>query len=145
MPDIRHAIMIAAPADRIHALVSTPGGLSQWWGEDVTEDKAKHAVELGFFNRATVYRLAPVKMAPPQTAEWRCESGKEWEGTRLVFETISKDGGGTMVRFSHAGWKAETDYFTSCNTTWGELMFRLKAAAEGKAPGPLFTRSAMAF
>jgi uncharacterized protein YndB with AHSA1/START domain len=143
MPDIRHAIQIAASAERVHALVSTPGGFSQWWSEDVTEDKAAHAVELGFFNRATVYRLAPARMTP-QHAEWCCESGKEWKGTRLVFETIPKDSG-TMLRFAHAGWEAETDYFTSCNTTWGELMFRLKATAEEKAPGPLFTRAAMAY
>ncbi len=42
-------------------------------------------------------------------------------------------------------WNAETDYFVNCYTTWGELMFRLKACAEGKAPGPLFLRNAMAY
>lgn len=144
MPDIRHAIFIAAPAERVHALVSTPQGFSQWWSEDVTENKAAHTVDLGFFNRATVYQLSPARMAPPQTAEWICKSGQEWSGTKLVFDTASKNGG-AMLRFAHADWKAETDYFTSCNTTWGELMFRLKACAEGKAPGPLFTRNAMAY
>lgn len=52
---------------------------------------------------------------------------------------------GTMMKFAHADWEAETDYFISCKTTWGELMFRLKACAEDKAPGPLFTRNAMAY
>jgi uncharacterized protein YndB with AHSA1/START domain len=144
LPQIRHAILIAAPAERVYTLVSTPHGFSQWWSEDVTEDEAAHAVELGFFNRATVYRLTPVHMAAPQSAEWLCESGQEWKGTRLKFDTASKSGG-TMLQFAHADWKAETDYFISCNTTWGELMFRLKACGEGKAPGPLFTRSAMAY
>ena len=144
MPQIRHAILIAAPAERVHALVSTPHGFSQWWSEDVTENEAAHAVDLGFFNRATVYRLTPARLAPPQRAEWLCESGQEWTGTRLVFDTASKNGG-TMLRFAHSDWKAETDYFISCNTTWGELMFRLKACAEGKAPGPLFTRNAMTY
>jgi uncharacterized protein YndB with AHSA1/START domain len=144
LPQIRHAILIAAPAERVHALVSTPHGFSQWWSEDVTENKAAHTVDLGFFNRATVYRLTPARLAPPQRAEWLCESGQEWTGTRLVFDTTSKNGG-TMLRFAHADWKDETDYFISCNTTWGELMFRLKACAEGKAPGPLFTRNAMAY
>jgi hypothetical protein len=110
----------------------------------VTENKAAHTVDLGFFNRATVYRLTPARLAPPQRAEWLCESGQEWTGTRLVFDTTSKNGG-TMLRFAQADWKAETDYFVSCNTTWGELMFRLKACAEGKAPGPLFTRNAMTY
>src|SRR5437660_8417748 len=118
-------------------------GFSQWWSEDVTENKAARTVELGFFNRATVYRLNSVRMAAPQSAEWLCESGQEWQGTRLIFDTASKNGG-TMLQFAHADWKAETDYFINCNTTWGELMFRLKACAEGKAPGPL-TRNAMVY
>jgi hypothetical protein len=49
------------------------------------------------------------------------------------------------VRFAQLDWKAETDYFTSCNTTWGELMFRLQATAEGKTPGPLFSADGMAY
>jgi hypothetical protein len=63
----------------------------------------------------------------------------EWSGTRLSFQ-IALAKSGTLLRFSHAGWRAESEYLTSCNTTWGELMFRLKVAAEGKPPGPLFTR-----
>lgn len=144
MPEIRHSIMIAAPAERVHALVSTPRGFSQWWSEDVTENTATRALELGFFNRTTVYRLKPVRIVPPQTAEWVCESGQEWQDTRLLFDVASKNGG-ALLRFAHADWKAETDYFISCNTTWGVLMFRLKSCAEGKAPGPLFTRNAMAY
>jgi hypothetical protein len=27
---------------------------------------------------------------------------------------------GTVLRFTHAGWKPETDYSVSCNTTWGD-------------------------
>jgi hypothetical protein len=52
---------------------------------------------------------------------------------------------GTLLRFTHAGWQAETDYFTSCNTAWGELMFRLKAAAEGKPRGLLFLAADLAY
>ena len=29
-----------------------------------------------------------------------------------------------------------TDMVATCNSTWGELMYRLKAHAEGKNPGP---------
>lgn len=142
MAQIRHAIFIAAPPERVYALVSTPHGFSQWWSEDVTENKDANSVELGFFDRSTVYRLAPVRMTPG--AEWVCESGQEWKGTRLIFETAAKNNG-TALQFAHADWKAETDYFISCNTTWGELLFRLKACAEGKTPGPLFSRSATAY
>jgi hypothetical protein len=51
----------------------------------------------------------------------------------------------TVLRFKHMYWAAETDYFVSCNTTWGELMFRLKAAAEGKGIDPLFKKNGLAY
>ena len=95
---------------------------------------------LGFFNRSTVYGLHAAEFDAPWRAHWLCQSGKEWSGTRLLFD-LAEQNGQTLLKFAHAGWQAETDYFVSCNTTWGELMFRLKEAAEGKNPGPLFSVS----
>jgi hypothetical protein len=95
-------------------------------------------VDLGFFNRATIYSVQLVRAATPAEADWLCSSGKEWKGTNLLFQ-LSESKGQTQLRFTHANWEADTDYFVSCNTTWGALMFRLKAAAEGKTAGPLFS------
>jgi len=141
MADIKHAIPIAAPVERVHSLVATAAGLSQWWADDVEESGGK--ITLGFMNRATVYRLRPISIAPTQV-EWECESGKEWSGTRLRFSLQAQDGK-TLVRFAHLDWEAETDYFISCNTTWGELMFRLKSAAETQNARPLFSVAGMAY
>ena len=137
MADIKHSIQSSASPESIYALVASAGGLGQWWATDITEPG--DAVELGFFNRATVYRLRLITGQPPSHVEWVCESGEEWNGTHIVF-AIEATQSGTLIRFTHAGWRAESAYYVSCNTTWGELMFRLKAAAEGKSPGPLFTR-----
>jgi uncharacterized protein YndB with AHSA1/START domain len=144
MPDIKHAIQIDAPPAAVLPLVGTADGFKQWWAADVIEDKAAGSLELGFFNRSTIYRLRSNSIAPPLRAHWLCDSGKEWNGTRLLFD-LAVQNGRTQLRFTHAGWAAETDYFISCNTTWGELMFRLKAAAEGKSPGPLFIASGLAY
>jgi len=141
MPDIKHAIQISAKPEQVYPLVATARGLCQWWATDITEPDG--AVELGFFNRATVYRLRPTLQEPPAQAEWVCESGDEWRETRLGFR-LEASNTGTQLRFTHAGWRTESDYFVSCNTTWGTLMFRLKAAAEGKSPGPLFSREGWA-
>ena len=141
MPDIRHAIQISASADAIRKLVSTPRGLAEWWAADVREKDG--AVELGFFNRQTVYRLK-LERNDAARVNWACDSGKEWAGTHIGFQLEPKSSD-TLVRFTHAGWASETDYFTSCNTTWGELMFRLKGAAEGKAVGPLFLANSLAY
>src|ERR1700674_1550552 len=144
MPDIKQSIQIEAAPPLVHPLIASAEGFSRWWAADVTEDKTSGNVELGFFNRATVYGLHPIKIAPPRQPHWRCQSGKEWSGTRLLFD-LADQNGKTLLRFPHADWQAETDYFVACNTTWGELMFRLKAVAGGKTPGPLFSTTGMAY
>ena len=142
MPDIRHSLQISAAPDAIRPLVSTADGLARWWAEDVSERDG--AVELGFFNRNTVYRLKAGDSQSDHQFEWQCESGREWAGTRIAFN-LQAAGDGTLLRFTHAGWADETAYFTSCNTVWGELMFRLKAAAEGNPRGPLFLKASLAY
>ena len=62
----------------------------------------------------------------------------------MLFE-LKTAGTATNLHFIHANWEAETEYFTNCNTTWGELMFRIKSAAEGDPRGPLFLASSMAY
>jgi uncharacterized protein YndB with AHSA1/START domain len=136
MADIQHSIHIAATPAHVYPLLATAKGLSQWWAADVAETAG--AVELAFFNRTTVYRLRLETDRPGSHAEWVCETGAEWQGTHIVFR-LEPAQTGTLLRFTHVGWRAPSDYFISCNTTWGALMFRLKAAAEGKAPGPLFS------
>ena len=144
MPSIRHSIPIDASPERIFPLLSSGRGFSQWWAADVTEDVPRGVVSLGFFNRTTIYNLQPAQIVEPKQVEWACQSGEEWNGTKLIFSLEQQKKGGTLLRFSHADWRAETDYFVACTTTWGELMFRLKAAAEGKTPGPLFSAAGMA-
>jgi uncharacterized protein YndB with AHSA1/START domain len=141
MPDIKMAVSIDAPPGKIFPLIATPRGLSAWWAADVTENAG--AVDLGFFKRATIYRLQLARIAEPSVAEWRVLTGQEWAGTRIVFE-LAPNKSSTVLRFAHAGWQAETEYFSMCTATWGELMFRLKSVAEGNTPGPLFTADALA-
>ncbi len=142
MADILHSVQTSATPEAILPLVSTAAGLARWWATDVTEKDG--AIELAFFNRQTVYRLKLQGRPSPQRTEWLCETGAEWSGTRLIFE-MQPRGAGTLMRFTHAGWKSQTDYFVSCTTVWGELMFRLEAAMEGQPRGPLFTSDGMGY
>jgi hypothetical protein len=108
----------------------------------VTETEG--VIELGFFKRTTLYRLRPLLNDSPARSEWLVETGAEWSGTRLIFQ-LDAAASGTNLRFTHASWRSETDYFVNCTTTWGELMFRIKAAAEGKPRGPLFLEDSLAY
>lgn len=142
MADIKHAIAIEAPAERVRSLVKSAAGFAQWWAVDSTEP-SEGVAELGFFKKSTLYRLRLETQSPEETV-WRCETGDEWNGTSLRF-TVRENGASSGLRFSHEGWAAETEYFTNCNTTWGELMYRLKAVAEGKSAGPLFLADSLAY
>lgn len=139
---VQHSVQIEAKPEAIYPLVSTAEGFRKWWATDVSEPDG--AVELGFFHRASVYRLRRQIDKPPTEVEWRCETGQEWTGTRIRFRLEAGEAG-TLLRFAHADWQTSSDYFVSCNTAWGELLYRLKAAAQGKAPGPLFSTAGMAY
>lgn len=142
MPDIHHSISISASAETVTSLVSTADGFRQWWAEDV-EPESNGTVSLGFFDRATVYRLRLIELGSLRV-RWRCETGSEWQQTDLVF-AFQPQASGLLLDFVHANWREATPYFTSCNTTWGGLMFRLKNAAEGRHPGPLFRKDSLAY
>jgi hypothetical protein len=123
--DLQHAISNSGHARE--SLPATAQGFKHWWTE--YSANADGAVELGFFNRTTIYRLRLQTDHPPGHADWFCETGKEWSGAHIVFHLEAR-GATSYLRFTHAGWQSETEYFVNCNTTWGELMFRLKAARE---------------
>jgi hypothetical protein len=138
MVDLRHALDITAGPDRIRPFVDSAEGFMRWWAEDAISSDP-HLVELGFFNRSTVYRL---RREPADDAVlWRCESGDEWAGTLLVFRSLPQDQSRTRLEFTHGNWKTESPYFTQCNTVWGHLMFRLKAVVEGAPSAPFFTHA----
>jgi len=140
MPELIHAVEIGAPPKTIFPLVASPAGLAQWLAEDVTP--LPGGVDLGFYDRKVIYRLRGLTLAPPATAAWLAVSGTEWTGTRLIFHMAAK-GDGTALRFVHEGWREITPYFISSNTTWGAVLWRLKAVAEGGTPRPFFTRSGL--
>jgi len=140
MPDIRHLIQIKAAPASVFPLVSTARGFGLWWTADTRDVVAPQpGVELRFPGGTTLYRIRAETFLPPTQAAWTCETGREWTGTQLIF-LLSPEAAGTTLRFVHGDWQEETDYFLSCNTVWGELLFRLKAQAEGRGPGPLFGR-----
>lgn len=141
MADIFQLIQIAAPAATLYELVGTSAGWTKWWAEDVSE-AADGTVEVGFFGRSTVYRFQPSDRTPDSQATWKCLGAGEWEGTTLDF-AVEPGSPNATLRFRHRDWKGETDYFAMCGATWGELLFRLKTAAEGQSPGPLFSTAGM--
>ena len=61
---------------------------------------------------------------------WLCtRSNDEWMNTTISFE-LEESEGRTIIRFSHAGWRALTDTYAGSNYDGGRFMASLKTFCE---------------
>ena len=139
MADMLHHIEIEASPERVCEGITTSLGLRGWWtGDAVAEPRVGGKVELGIYERSVVFRMRVDELELGRRVVWSClGDDDEWEGTRLVWEMRAIEGG-TDLHFAHEGWRSTDGLFAASNTTWGELMYRLKDWAEGEEPGPHF-------
>ena len=137
MAEIKHQIKIQAAPEKVYAALSTQAGLRGWWTADTKADEnAGGKAEFGFEKRGMVFRMNIEKLEPGKAVVWSCHGDHpEWNGTILTW-ALSPENGGTTVRFTQSQWKSVSDYCAMCNSTWGELMYRLKDYVEGRNPGP---------
>jgi hypothetical protein len=70
------------------------------------------------------------KLTPSKKVEWKCiNSIEEWMGTDISFNLEEKERR-TILRFTHAGWRATTDTFAGCTYDWALFMKSLKSLCE---------------
>jgi uncharacterized protein YndB with AHSA1/START domain len=137
MAERKPQIAINSTPEKVYAALTTEAGLRHWWTADAsTEDKVGGNAEFGFDKRATLFRMKIEKLNPGKEVVWSCHGDNpEWAGTMLTWN-ISSENGRSILRFTHSGWKSPSELFAICNSSWGELMHRLRSYAEGKSPGP---------
>jgi uncharacterized protein YndB with AHSA1/START domain len=129
MADIRHNVVIKAAAEKIYQAITTQEGLSNWWTTDTTAKS-----EVGFVNVFVFGKfrneMKVIALIPNKKAEWECiNSIEEWIGTHISFE-LEEKGSNTLLRFTHGGWKEETDTFAGCNYDWATFLASLKLLCE---------------
>jgi uncharacterized protein YndB with AHSA1/START domain len=137
MAEIKHQISIDAAAKEVYAALASQAGLRSWWTADAKSDgKVGGKAEFGFERRRVVFHMKIERLVPGKLVVWSCRSDyAAWNGTRLTWR-LAREGGATVLRFTHSGWTSSGDSYRTCNTTWGALMYRLKDYLEGKKPGP---------
>ncbi len=140
MADLRHIVSIQAAPEKVYAAVATEAGMRSWWTADTRMDeKAGGRAEFGFDKRQVTFRMTIDKLEPGRRVVMRCHGDPpEWNGTMLSWDIIKGDDVTTLV-FVHGGWREITDFCSSCNSMWGNLMYRLKDAIEGRGRGPQWT------
>jgi uncharacterized protein YndB with AHSA1/START domain len=137
MVEIKHQIPINAAPEKVYAALATSTGLRGWWTADSRADeKAGGKAEFGFDKRGMVFRMTVERLDAGKQVVWTCHGDHpEWNGTTLTWN-IAQENGAAVLRFTHSGWKSVSDYCARCNSTWGELMYRLKNYVESGRPDP---------
>lgn len=140
MSDLLHNITINADGQHVYDAVATQQGMQGWWTRDTTlEARVGGTAVFGFNHRGAVFHMTIDALEPGKLVQMSCSGDHpEWAGTTLEW-TIEPTPEGTVLHFVHRGWRASTPFMASCNSTWGELMFRLKDYVETGRTNPHWT------
>lgn len=137
-----HEIHINANPDKVYDAWTTQKGLASWWTRDSrVPDEAGNNNVFIFDNGNVEFHFRVDQQDKSKYILWTGVSADkmpdEWVDTKIEVFLESTDQG-TRMRFQHKNWKTDQGMFCICNTTWGELMYRLKDYCEGNGRGPLF-------
>ncbi len=137
MHELHHEIQISAPAQNVFEAITTQKGVRSWWTRDsVVQPGVGSIAEMGFNSRALLLRMRVDELRPHKRIVWYClGEDEEWKDTRLIWDISEKDGM-TILHLLHAYWRSPGSTFATANSTWGELIHRLKDYIEGRKPGP---------
>jgi uncharacterized protein YndB with AHSA1/START domain len=140
MAEIKHQIPIEVSPEKVYSALVTERGLRSWWTVDTkVQGGVGGQAEFGFLRRQLVFRMKMEKLDPGKLVIWSCHGDHpEWAGTTLTW-TIAGDNGNSVLRLTHSGWKEISEFCAICNSSWGELMYRIKNYLEGRQPGPHWT------
>ena len=140
MTDLHFNVPVRAAPEKVFAAFATQAGMQGWWTHDtVMTPQVGGRAEFGFDKRGMVFRMIIDEVASNRGLRMHCSGDHpEWAGTTLEWTIVPSDDG-CLLRFDHRGWRDSTDFCASCNTMWGNLMFRLKAFVESGKPNPQWT------
>jgi len=151
-PNIRHELLIAAPAEKIYNAITSQEGLSAWWTPGATLKPEVNSVARFPFGPNYFIEMKITELEPFRLVKWTCIKGVgEWVGTHLSFELVEGNkqsltksrpelqdqieqrknfDKGTLLIFHHDDWKEYTPMYAECNYTWGQFLRSLKLFCE---------------
>lgn len=151
MPNIRHTLLIGAPAEEVYDAIASQKGLSAWWTPEVKAKPELQSIAHFAFGPDYFKEMQITELQPPRLITWRCITGvDEWVGTTISFglEAGRRDDllqahpeaedqvkqlrsdTQTLLNFSQDNWREYTPMFAECNYTWGRFLGSLKSLCE---------------
>jgi len=138
MASIKHLFHINGPKEEVYNALTSIDGLSNWWTVQTSGEASLNGALEFRFGELGCNKMKITALKPGELVKWECIDGPgDWIGTKISFQLDEKDGK-TRVRFEHAGWKEENDFFGACSFSWGRYMESLRQlcqAGKGEAFG----------
>src|SRR5579864_9826423 len=128
---VEQTIRIAAPRERVFALLTDVAQMPRWMPVTIFEARVGGRFE---FARNAVAVGEVIEFDPPRVVTFTWDWRDQPLGRRTVvrFE-LAEDGGGTLVRLTHSGFRAQ-DQCEVHRRGWFHYGQRLKLVAEGGTP-----------
>jgi uncharacterized protein YndB with AHSA1/START domain len=152
MPNIRHEVLIGAPAEEVYDAITSQQGLAGWWTPDTKARTERDSIARFAFGPDYFKEMKVTELTASEEVKWICIAGAdEWRGTTISFklqpgdrqallsshpeakDQIQQQGNldkGTLLILSHDNWREYTPMFAECNYTWGQFLRSLKLLCE---------------
>ncbi len=130
MAEINHRVGIAGSAEDIYSALTTDAGLAGWWTTDTSgAGEVGSLIRFRFDGGGPDFEVAELQAG--RLVRWK-HSGEmpdAWIDTEVIF-LLQREGQQTFVRFTHANWKAPSDFMAHCSTKWAVFLLSLKEYIE---------------
>jgi len=131
---VEQSVQIAAPRERVFALLSDRAELARWMHVTAFEPRVGGRFEMTAGEWVAYGEITEID--PPRTVAYTWDWRNQPLGVRTeVRFDLEEDGQGTLLRLTHTGF-ADAEQQTSHTQGWGNYLGRLHIVAEGGDPGP---------
>lgn len=125
MTTIKHLFHIDAPRGKVFAALTSIEGLANWWTTETTGNAEVGGTIQFRFGAHGGPDMKVTQTEQDALVEWESINDHGWKGNIFRFELDDNDGK-TRVRFSHAGFPDDGDFYAICNFSWGRYMESLR-------------------
>jgi len=133
MADIHHHLRIGAPRTQVYAALTEAEHVRCWWTPEAELDLQVNGEGMfRFAGAAVVTRIRIATLQAPAHVVWKVMESNAaggWEGTEIAF-ALSEDGAGTILRFTHRGFREADDGYARVSTGWAHYLTNLKRYLE---------------
>lgn len=135
MASIDHRILIKAPTGAVYEVISTLGGLRSWWSTGVHGNPEKGGALRIDFDEERATNMTVAKVQKNKSVAWMVTGstfpeGKDWQKTTIAFDISEGADRGTVLTFTHNGWKDGAPSYALSSKRWGAALASLGSLCE---------------